>query len=92
MPRNPSTAVSLRRLIRAALFGLGIGCAIGGAALLGAGALRWSSAPACPDGAPTCVLEQDLARGIGMRQAGVGAGLVLLSFGMWLLRGGPPPP
>ena len=87
MPRNASTDFSVHRLLRAALFGLALGCAIGGVSLLGIGALRWSSAPACPDGVAACVLERDLAREIGVRQVGVGGALFLLAIGMWLLRG-----
>lgn len=87
MPRDASAEFSLRRLFRAALFGLAIGCAIGGTALVGVGAVRWIAAPACPEGVAACVLERDLARGIGVRQVGIGGALVLLSIGMWLLRG-----
>lgn len=87
MPRASSSDSSLRRLIRAALFGLLLGCAIGGVALLGVGAVRWLSAPDCPQGEGACVLERELAGDIGMRQVGVGAGLTLLAVGLWLLRG-----
>jgi len=87
MPRDASSQISLRRLLRAGLFGLGLGCAIGGIILMGIGGLRWRAAPSCPDGAPACVLERDLSRDIGMRQLGMGGALTLLSLGMWLLRG-----
>lgn len=73
------------RPLRAALLGLALGCAIGGALLCVAGARTALLARGCAD--LDCDLEQTLGRERARNQLGFGGALCLLGVGLlWLPR------